>query len=163
MDCDLGINNIEINNIVDKSSKEEFYLPFFNHIGLEKDFEVPLFLESSGTQSIFSLLYRILPILEKGGIAIVDEFECNIHPQMLEKFVTLFADKKTNKNNAQLIFSCHSPELLDHLQNTQIILVEKNEHGISTAFRLDSISNIRNDENIYAKYMARTFGAIPNL
>ena len=149
-DSDLGINNIQINNIVNESTKEEFYLPFFNHNGMKKDFEVPLFLESSGTQSIFSLLYRLLPILEEGGIAIVDEFECNIHPQMLEKIIGLFADKTTNKNNAQLIFSCHYPELLNHLQKTQILLVEKDEHGISTAYRLDSIKGIRSDDNLYA-------------
>lgn len=163
---DLGLGDVDIEKLEDpnETKKKEFlYLTLFSHQGRNKDFTVPIFLESAGTQSAFVLLYRLLPILENGGIAIIDEFECNMHPLMLEKILNLFSGSKTNPHHAQIIFTCHAPEVLNVLSKSQVTLVEKNEYGESQAYRLDSIDGIRNDDNLYAKYMAGAYGAIPNL
>ncbi|MGI9339226.1 MAG: AAA family ATPase, partial [Psychrobacter sp.] len=65
-------------------------------------------------------------------------------------------------HNAQLIFSCHTPEVFNLLNKHQIYLVEKYEQS-SEAWRLDEMEGVRNDDNLYAKYMAGAFDAIPNL
>ena len=43
------------------------------------------------------------------------------------------------------------------------MLVEKNENGISEAWRLDEMSNVRSDENYYTKYIVGTYGAVPKI
>ena len=43
------------------------------------------------------------------------------------------------------------------------MLVEKDEQGNSDAWRLDSIQGVRKDDNLYAKYMAGAYGAVPRI
>jgi hypothetical protein len=43
------------------------------------------------------------------------------------------------------------------------MLVEKDENCESTAWRLDEVEGVRNDDNFYAKYMAGAYGAVPRL
>lgn len=109
------------------------------------------------------LLRFILPVLENGGLALIDEFENDLHPLMLEPILDLFSNPQTNPKNAQMIFSCHAIEVLNLLEKSQVLLVEKDDQCESTACRLDSISGIRNDQNFYAKYMAGAYGAVPRL
>lgn len=92
-----------------------------------------------------------------------DEFENDLHPHMLEPILDLFANPATNPKDAQLIFSTHAIEVLNLLEKSQIMLVEKDEERISTTYRLDTVEGIRNDDNFYAKYMAGAYGAVPNL
>jgi hypothetical protein len=44
-----------------------------------------------------------------------------------------------------------------------VILVEKNQECVSDAWRLDSVKGVRADDNLYAKYMAGAYGAIPQV
>jgi len=109
------------------------------------------------------LLSHLLPALQNGGIAVIDEFENDLHPHMLEPILGLFASPLTNPHNAQLLFTCHSAEVLNLLHKSQIMLVEKDENCESTAWRLDEMEGVRNDDNFYAKYMAGAYGAVPHL
>ncbi|MGP3427029.1 AAA family ATPase, partial [Escherichia coli] len=68
----------------------------------------------------------------------------------------------TNPHQAQLIFTCHTPEVLNRLQKHQIYLCEKQQQ-ISDAWRLDEVVGVRADDNLYAKYMAGALGAVPEL
>jgi hypothetical protein len=43
------------------------------------------------------------------------------------------------------------------------MLVQKNQDCERTAYRLDSVEGIRNDDNSYAKYMAGAYGAVSEL
>ncbi len=52
---------------------------------------------------------------------------------------------------------------MHQLHKGQIVLVEKNADCESDAWRMDEIKGIRVDENIYAKYMAGVYGAVPRL
>jgi len=96
-------------------------------------------------------------------LAVIDEFENDLHPLMLEPILDLFANPETNPLAAQLIFSTHAIEVLNLVEKSQVMLVEKDEDCLSQAYRLDSIEGIRNDDNFYAKYMAGAYGAVPNL
>ncbi|MEI2642189.1 MAG: hypothetical protein V9G10_07610 [Candidatus Nanopelagicales bacterium] len=49
------------------------------------------------------------------------------------------------------------------LHKSQVMLVEKNESNESSAWRMDSVTDIRSDDNFYAKYMAGAYGAVPQL
>jgi hypothetical protein len=82
---------------------------------------------------------------------------------MLEPILDLFANAEMNPYDAQLLFSCHAPEVLNILDKSQVILVEKDDQCESAAIRLDKVEGIRADENHYAKYMAGAYGAIPQV
>jgi predicted ATPase len=105
----------------------------------------------------------LLPVLEHGGLAVIDEFENDLHPLMLEPILDLFANPETNPHAAQLIFSTHAIEVLNLVEKSQVMLVEKNADCISNAYRMDTVEGIRNDDNFYAKYLAGTYGAVPSI
>lgn len=93
----------------------------------------------------------------------IDEFENDLHPHMLEPILNLFASTSTNPHGAQLLFTSHALEVLNIVHKSQVMLVEKNEFNESSSWRLDSVAGIRNDDNFYAKYMAGAYGAVPQL
>lgn len=162
---DLGLNGVELQEIPINNTQisgQKIWMPFGKHKSREQEFSLPFTLESTGTQSAFVLLSRLLQALEIGGLAVVDEFESDLHPHMLEPILDLFANPNTNPYNAQLIFTCHAIEVLNLVHKSQVTLVQKNEECESSACRLDTVGGIRNDDNFYAKYMAGAYGAVPN-
>lgn len=131
-----------------------------NNAGYE--FELSFLDESSGTQSAFVLLGKILHALECGGIAVIDEIDNDLHPHLMPRILDWFRFEHSNPHQAQLIFTCHSPELLNHLQKHQVYLCEKRDQ-CSEAWRLDEVQGLRADDNLYAKYMAGALGGVPDL
>lgn len=163
---DLGLSGVKVEeqfHIQESGKEQRIFVPF----GLHKVGDVYHSLmfkhESSGTQGAYLLLSRILPVLKNGGLAIIDELEADLHPHMLNPILDLFFSPKTNPKNAQIIFTCHSIEVLSLLHKSQVTLVEKNKDCMSEAWRLDSIKGLRADDNLYAKYMAGAYGAIPQV
>ena len=73
---------------------------------------LPMQYESSGTKQLFVLLKAILVVLAKGGVAVLDEFDVNLHPEMVLSLFDLFVQPETNPKNAQLLFSTHSLRVL---------------------------------------------------
>jgi uncharacterized protein len=162
---DLGLSAIEIHDIkiMGKEGKEETKaVPYGVHTHGGKDYRLPLFVESRGTQALFVLLRYILPVLKSGGIAFIDEFELGLHSHMIPCLVDLFYTRKYNPKGAQLIFSCHSDYMIGHLEKYQLQFVDKDENGISSTYRLDDIKGVRNVDNHYAKYHAGAYGGIPD-
>ncbi len=158
---DLGLESFEI----DKIKKENGFsinVKVAHSFGGQKEY-LPMQYESSGTKQLFILLKTILLVLANGGVAVLDEFDVNLHPEMVLSLFELFIQPETNKYNAQILFSTHSLQLLSKLDKYQIILTEKNEKGASESWRLDDMSGVRADDNYYAKYMAGAYGAVPKL
>ncbi len=124
---------------------------------------LPFHYESAGTKQLFILLKTILLVLSNGGIAVLDEFDVNLHPEMIMALYELFVSPETNPHNAQMIFSTHSHSILNEMDKYQIVLIEKNDHGSSEAWRLDEVKGVRADDNYYAKYLAGAYGAIPKI
>lgn len=162
---DLGLSGVELRELSQQRADGEvsrFWFPFGIHADRAGGSRTLSFLEeSSGTQTAFVLLSRLLPVLTEGGVAVIDEFESDLHPHMLEPLLDLFAHPQTNPHHAQLLFTCHSSEVLNLLHKSQVMLVEKDAACESTAYRMDSVRGIRTDDNFYAKYMAGAYGAVP--
>jgi len=158
---DIGLDSFEI----DKKKKENglsINVKVAHSFGGQKEY-LPMQYESSGTKQLFVLLRSILQVLAKGGVAILDEFDVNLHPEMVLSLYELFIQPETNLNNAQILFSTHSLQILSKLDKYQIILTEKNEKGESESWRLDDVSGVRADDNYYTKYIAGAYGAVPKL
>ncbi len=164
---DLGLSEvvIESRKFVEKETGEskDANIPAGVHRMGEKVQKLLFWYESSGTQAAFVLLGKILPALEHGGIVIIDEMEADLHPEMITAILALFIDRESNPHNAQIIFTCHAHEVLNDLQKDQVLLIEKDSNGYSEAWRLGDMKGIRRDDNLYAKYRAGAYGAVPNL
>jgi hypothetical protein len=163
---DLGLSGVELQEVTINDPQQpnrKVWIPFGRHHSHETEFRLPFALESSGTQGAFVLLSRLLQALEIGGLAVIDEFENDLHPHMLEPILDLFANPATNPHHAQLLFTCHAMEVLNLVHKSQVMLVQKNVDCESTASRMDGVEGIRNDDNFYAKYMAGAYGAVPVL
>lgn len=168
---DLGLADVQFKrlNKTDGTAEPEtlsdspLYMPEGIHVIDDKEYRLTLFNESTGTQEAFLLLRKILPVLESGGIAIMDGLETNLHPHMLGPILDLFFSPLTNPHQAQIIFTTHSPEILRRVHKAQVLLVEKDKQCNSEAWLISDIKGSRADDNFYAKYMSGTYGAIPQL
>lgn len=161
---DLGLSGVELREIPTNNPQEpgqKIWMPFGKHKNRETEFSLHFSYESSGTQGAFVLLSNLLEALEVGGLAVIDEFENDLHPHMLEPILDLFANPSTNPHQAQLLFTCHAVEVLNLIHKSQVMLVQKDSNCESSAIRLDAVAGIRNDDNFYAKYMAGAYGAVP--
>lgn len=159
---DLGLNGIHFEK---EKAKDGTTIKDIRakHLIDGKEYELPIFYESSGTKQLFVLLKSILSALSNGGVAVIDEFDVNLHPEMVMALFDLFIHPETNPKNAQMLLSTHSLQLLSKLDKYQIILVKKNEAGMSDAWRLDEMSGVRSDDNYYTKYIAGAYGAVPKI
>lgn len=163
---DLGLQGVEIRQLMardEKGLESSVYMPFGLHkTDDNRSFELPFLEESSGTQSAFVILEPILKALKNGGIAVIDELDNDLHPHLVPHLLEWFEYEHTNPHQAQLIFTCHTPEVLNLLQKHQVYLVEKRNQK-SEAWRLDDMTGLRADDNLYAKYMSGALGATPEL
>lgn len=163
---DLGLSSINVEEIEYNDSNgdpQTFWTAFGVHKlknGQIRKLHFPA--ESSGTQSVYWLLSRLLTALESGGIAVIDEIEADLHSNLLEPIIELFDAPKMNTHGAQLLFACHSFKALELLQKAQVYFVEKIDCE-SMAFRGDDIAGLRSDDNLRAKYESGAIGAIPNI
>ena len=165
LDLGLASLDIESHSILDKNSgnEKESKIPFGVHRKGNYEVKLPLWFESSGTQAAYVLIHLILPALEQGGVVIVDEMEADLHPHMITAILELFIDPEHNPHNAQMIFTSHAHEVLEVLEKDQILFVEKDPDGFSEAWLLGDMKGIRRDDNLYAKYRAGAYGAVPDL
>jgi energy-coupling factor transporter ATP-binding protein EcfA2 len=161
---DLGLSGVDLQEMVLTDAQEvtrKLWMAFGKHRNRSAEYRLPFAFESSGTQGAFVLLSRLLHALEIGGLAVIDEFENDLHPHMLEPILDLFGNPDTNPHDAQLLFTCHAMEILNLIHKSQVMLVEKGAECESSAIRMDEVEGIRNDDNFYAKYMAGAYGAVP--
>jgi len=152
---DLGINNVEIHKTNDGLEAR------FDHSG--HDFGLSYMFESDGTKNFYCMFPNIHFALQTGGIAIMDELDRDIHPLMLPEIIRWFHSDVINKYNAQLIMSAHNATLLEDLIKEEVFFTEKNMDGRTEIFGLKDITGVRRDANLYSKYLAGNFGAIPKI
>ncbi|MBD5438077.1 MAG: ATP-binding protein [Treponema sp.] len=129
-------------------------------------FDLPDEEESVGTRKLFDYAGFILSILDKGGILFIDEFDSSLHPIIVENIVKLFNDPCINKNNAQLVISCHAVTLMTNklFRRDQIWFCEKDKYGASDLYSLLDIDEpVRKDATYNKSYLTGKYGAIPNI
>ena len=159
---DLGLTDIEIIKLQPQDGPVTYTTIGHHQTQTGQAFELPFTEESSGTQSAFVMLFRILGALQMGSMAIIDEIDNDLHPHLIPKILDWFRFEHTNPKQAQMIFTCHTPEVLNLLQKHQVYLCEKQDQ-CSEAWRLDQVAGLRADDNLYAKYMAGALGGVPDV
>ncbi len=155
-DPDSGARHaIHISSIHKNAEGSDVVLNFLKH-------------ESAGTQRLASLVGLILCALKSGGVFIIDELECSLHPLLMRELVLLFKKRRLNPNNAQLIFTSHNTDILDDsiLRISEISLVRKTAANGTLVRRLADArkdgDDIRNVTNFRKQYLAGFYSAVPH-
>lgn len=122
--------------------------------------------ESLGTKNLFMFAPFIKRALDEGLTIFVDEFDSSLHPLLLKYIVTLFLNSRSNPNNAQLVFSSHSMELMDLelFRRDQIYFVDKDRaSGASSLYSLDEFSIRPTFSKLRESYLQGRFDAVPKI
>lgn len=133
--------------------------------GREKLYPLKLSDESDGTRKLMALAPGIERVLACGGMLLVDELEKEMHPMLVAMIVSKFQSKRTNPNNAQLIFTTHNLELLNMelIRKDQLYFADKSrKNGTSTLYSISDFST-STSENIRKGYLMGKYGATPDV
>lgn len=182
--ADIGISGISVKNVpillssemlppeMPQPLKDQFLKDFHGKETPEVSFlhktdngdSIPFHIsdESDGTQKLFIFAGPWLDVLAKGRILFVDEMDTSLHPLMVRFLIELFQNSKTNKHNAQLIFTTHDTSVLDTdiYRRDQVWFVEKDRNQTSKLYLLSDFSP-RKGEALEKGYLQGRYGALP--
>ena len=152
---DLGIKEVVLTPTVNGVR------PQFLHAGLEGPLAYEF--ESQGTTRFYNIFPYLYHVLSRGGLAVMDEFDNDIHALLMPELINLFQSRETNPNDAQILMSCHNPSVLECLSKEEIYFTEKDSLGGTEIYGLKDVQDVRRDANLYAKYLSGVFGAVPRI
>jgi AAA15 family ATPase/GTPase len=141
----------------------------FVHYGAVGDVTLDIADQSSGTLRLLELAMSGVPVLEQGGMYVVDEVDASLHPLLSAVLISLFQSPETNRNNAQLIFTSHDATLLGMLDGDEVLhrdqvwFAEKKRDGSSVIYPLAEFKPRKEGENRQRRYLLGSYGAIPEL
>lgn len=152
---DVGIRQMSIFSGMDG------LIAAFEHSGLNSP--VRWIMESQGTRSFVRSFPQIYAALRSGGVAVMDELDQSLHPNLLPEILHWFQSQTDNPDNAQLWATCHTASLMDDLLKEEIIFCEKDWHGRAQAYCLKEIQGVRRNEHFAKKYLGGVYGGVPNI
>lgn len=133
--------------------------------------EFPLLWESDGTRRLLHLAPILHPPSEDkpAPFFAVDELERSLHPLLTRMLLQLFFARAAPGSCAQLVFTTHDTNLLDHrlLSRDSVWLMEKDPRGGSVLYPLSDLDPSQVDEverqgrGLERAYLQGRFGAIP--
>ncbi|MFB2638710.1 ATP/GTP-binding protein [Shewanella bicestrii] len=150
-------------SIIKKMQGETIIEPKFIRLDDDGDrIEFDLEEESDGTNRFFAFAGPWLDALNKGKVLFVDELNSNLHPLLVKYMVKLFHCKKSNPNNAQLVFTTHETSILNQevFRRDQIWFVQKGNNR-SELYSLSDFNPRKGYENLEERYLSGSYGALP--
>ena len=131
------------------------------HHGLD----VPIVFEkeSSGTKHFTTLFPGISFVLASGRMLIADEFDRDLHPDLVLEIISWFQSQERNPHGAQLLCTLHNSAVLEFLEKEELFLVEKSSDGATDVWSAQDIKGLRRQPNLYRKYMQGALGAMPRI
>ena len=152
---DLGIKEMEV------FQSNGITTLIFKHQGM--DFPIVFGRESSGTRQLVKSYPRIRIALDKGGLAIFDDFDSELHEVLATELLQWFQYKDDNPHGAQLFCTSHSSSLLGELEKEEVYIVQKDRRtGSSSAYSVKDIQGIHRTEDLHKLYISGVLGGIPN-
>ena len=162
--ADTGIENIKIKFMINTETAKKEYVPIFEYKINSEIKTLTYHEQSNGVKSLYLQLGLYAIALDVGMVLALDEFDIDLHPDLIPMLVELFENKELNKNNAQFIFTTHHTSIMDKLGKYKIIIVNKDENE-SYLYRLDEIPGdiLRPDRPISPVYKANKIGGKPRI
>jgi hypothetical protein len=146
-----------------EDSPDDFATPRLMHRTKGGDVELDFYNEESvGTQRYLELVAELLLATATGGLFLIDELDTSLHPLLCIELLRSFFSLEGEVPGAQLIFTTHSPLMLDQtlLRRDQIWFTEKDEEGATRLYPLTDYQP-RKDESLVKGYLAGRYGGIP--
>lgn len=163
--ADISINNIVINNELKSDSYKPLKL-FSEYIMNNKKVSFPSIIsDSNGTRIFMLYILKIIKIMRKGGILVIDEIDSSLHTLLTKSIITIF--NSFENRNIQLLATSHDLLLLDCLylfRKDQIWFTYKDNEKVYL-YSLDNFkSNIDNQirNKTMESYLKGLFGALPH-
>ena len=127
--------------------------------------ELPLTMESEGTQKLFWMILSILENIKSGKIFYCNDMNAYLHPKMFRAIIQMF---QNDKSNSQLIFNSHDIINMDNelFRRDEIWFAYRDEEFSTQLISLSNIVNykgeqIRKDAKYYKQYLEGKYGADP--
>lgn len=158
-------NNVSIPKQV-KSIEVYSVYKRYNDLGESIGFEnIPIEMDSSGTQTMMALALMIINSLHSEKVLILDEFDDSFHLSLAKAIVSLI---NSTSNRNQFILTSHNLNLLDcNLRVDQIYFTDKKFTGVTELFSLFDFNGIngvaRSDISFFKRYLDGLFGAVPDI
>jgi hypothetical protein len=162
----IGAEHVEPTGLGDSGRRSARYELQFRHAGKESSVLLPLRSESDGTLSWARTLQVLLPTLATGSVAVIDELDASLHPELAAEVIRIFQDPEVNRRRAQLLFACHDVTMLGAnfgtplLDRDQVWFAEKDQTGATELYPLAELAP-RKGENLERGYLAGRYGATP--
>ena len=97
---------------------------------------IPAHAISEGTMLTLGLL-TVLMNPKQPNLVLLDDIEQGLHPKAQRELITVFKQIIQANPNLQIIFSTHSPYIIDELQPSQVHVLSNSKSGFTHAKRLD--------------------------
>ena len=97
---------------------------------------IPAHAISEGTMLTLGLL-TVLMNPNQPNLVLLDDVEQGLHPQAQRELMTVFKEIIAENPNLQIIFSTHSPYIIDALVPSQVHILNNSKSGFTIAKRLD--------------------------
>jgi predicted ATPase len=97
---------------------------------------IPAHAISEGTILTLGLL-TVLMNPNKPNLVLLDDVEQGLHPKAQRELISVFKEIIQDNNNLQIIFSTHSPYIIDYLSPSQVHVLSNTNSGFTCSKRLD--------------------------
>jgi hypothetical protein len=166
--ADLGVADVEIEETRIESGRGEPItrrMPQLVHVANSERLPFDYRDESAGTRTWFELIGPVLDALRRGAIILFDELDASLHPTLTAQLVKLFKGRKSNPHGAQLLFTSHDTNLLNHLNRDEVWLTQKASDGSTRFAALSDFAGerVRRSANLESGYLSGRFGALPDV
>jgi predicted ATPase len=97
---------------------------------------IPAHAISEGTMLTLGLL-TVLMNPKQPNLVLLDDIEQGLHPKAQRELITVFKQIIQANPNLQIIFTTHSPYIIDELEPSQVHVLSNSKAGFTHAKRLD--------------------------
>ncbi|MEG5039884.1 MULTISPECIES: AAA family ATPase [unclassified Microcoleus] len=97
---------------------------------------IPAHAISEGTMLALGLL-TVLMNPNQPNLVLLDDVEQGLHPKAQRELIAVFKEILQDNPNLQIIFSTHSPYIVDELIPSQVHVLSNNNSGVTRCKRLD--------------------------
>ena len=142
----------------EEKNEKIFYKLHFKKLIDNKIFNVPFYLESSGTKN----LLNFFPLLLAGvnNVACIDEIDSGIHDILVEEILGALS----NVIKGQLIITTHNTLLLEELERKYMYIIYIDFKGNKEIRCVDDYKKrTQKTNNLRDKYLRGDYGGVPNV
>ena len=151
---DVGIESMQVQDLPGGGRELAFA-----HRGLVAPLTMPL--ESAGTRNLITHFPYVSRALETGHVALLDALDSEFHADLTAEIIRWFQSPGTNPHGAQLLCTLHNLAVLESLEKEEVVIVEKNGSGVTSAYGLWQVRGLRRSSNLYREYRSGDLGGLP--